>query len=129
MTLPCPWVVDVLAISGLNQIVRNEDEQRQEMRRDNNRKAQEFLLSFRAAELPGKIIDQGDQAQRLLWASGGVDPQFSDQLNKIAERAMPYRLVPAPPSWRKYGVPGARRRPRTQQAPRIDLGELGREDE
>jgi|ERR1700730_1118027 hypothetical protein len=104
-------VVDVLAISGLNLVIRYEDERWQESRRENNRKAEELLQSWRDPGTPNEILDQGDQAQRLLWASGGMEPQFRARLEEIARRALPYRLAPTPPSsrLRKPGgsLPGA----------------------
>jgi hypothetical protein len=122
-------VVDVLAISRLNQVIRYEDQGEQDSRRENNLKSEDFLLDLKDPETPSETLVQGDQAERLLSASGGVDPQFRAQLEEIARRAMPYRLAPAPASWRTYGVPGGPRRSRPQQAPRVDLGNLGREDE
>lgn len=101
-------VVDVLAISGLNQVIKYEDERLQESRRENNRKAEELLQSWGDPGTPKEILDQGDQAQRLLWASGGVDPQFRAHLEKIAARALPYRLAPAPPLWRLRKPGGSR---------------------
>jgi hypothetical protein len=101
-------VVDVLAISGLSQVIRYENERLQESRRENNRKAEEFLQSWSDPSRPSEILDQGDQAQRLLWASGGVDLQFRVRLEEIARRALPYRLAPTPASWRLRKSGGSR---------------------
>lgn len=75
-------VVDVLAISGLNQAISGE-----QRRRENNRKAQEI----RNADPMGPE-DQGRRAQNLLDQCGDlIDEYWREEMKKLTEKAQRIR--------------------------------------
>lgn len=85
-------IVDVLAIFALNQSVTTEDRQMQE----NNQQAREIFLAELKKELseqPESEKELSEQRMRaaslLMDCKGLIDPQFADQLVKIAFGEVP----------------------------------------